>query len=98
MAAAGEDPEGAVRHALDDLVDRVAELEGSAAARGLALTNWQLARRRSDSDAAGAGCGFGTDPAGHNRSQAVGAPARITDPSTYDTIHFANFVSHFQQE
>jgi tetrapyrrole methylase family protein/MazG family protein len=39
MAAAGEDPEGAVRRALDDLVVRAAELEGSAAARGLALAD-----------------------------------------------------------
>ncbi|MGC9961686.1 MAG: MazG family protein [Acidimicrobiales bacterium] len=39
MAAAGEDPEAAVRRALDDLVVRAAELEGSAAARRLALAD-----------------------------------------------------------
>jgi hypothetical protein len=37
LAAAGEDPEGAVRGALDRLVARVAELEAAAAARGLQL-------------------------------------------------------------
>jgi tetrapyrrole methylase family protein/MazG family protein len=47
MAAAGEDPEGAVRRALDRLVERVGELEAVVAARRLGLSDLSAGERRA---------------------------------------------------
>ena len=96
MAAAGEDPEGAVRHALDDLVDRVAELK-AAAARGAGARRTGSWRGDALTRTGPTWLWFRYQIRPQNHSQDVGAPARITDPSTYDTIHFANFVHTFNR-